>query len=114
MSLEREREGYVCSYTHHKQLRGQGKYDNKWEYGVWLGIIPASTEVLIGTIEGVLMVRSINRPDRRGVKLGTGIHTCYKRNTVGTHTRDIWHRFNIKSVHVAGEQGTHTATHSNR
>lgn len=40
------------------------------EYGIWLGIIPESTEVLIGTTEGVLNVRSIKRRARAESRWG--------------------------------------------
>lgn len=56
-----ERVLYLSPDTQHKQLHGQGQSDLTLEYGVWLGIIPESTEVLIGTTEGVLKASRITR-----------------------------------------------------
>ena len=56
-----ERVLYVIPQKHHQQLHCQGTYEDQWEYGVWLGIIPETTEVIIGTTKGVLKARSIKR-----------------------------------------------------
>ena len=40
---------------------GKDKFDNKWEDGVWLGVVNESGENIIGTSEGCIKVRAVKR-----------------------------------------------------
>ena len=41
--------------------RGQDKFENRWEEGIWLGIADRTNEVIVGTSEGVIKVRDVRR-----------------------------------------------------
>ena len=70
-SYERQR-GRKCSlevipfgeFVHYRKLSAddnRNKLESKWDEGVWLGHARGSSEVLIGTIEGVVRARTIKR-----------------------------------------------------
>lgn len=46
--------------------KGRDKLKVRWETGIFLGIRNSSNEVLIGTSEGVIKVRSIRRKGTNG------------------------------------------------
>lgn len=39
---------YLVPHTHHQHLHGQGKHEYKLEYGIWLGIMSETIDVIIG------------------------------------------------------------------
>ena len=41
--------------------KGNDKFMNRWEEGVWLGIADRTNEVIVGTSEGVIKVRDVRR-----------------------------------------------------
>ena len=42
-------------------ITGKDKLDARWENGIWLGIRDRSGEIIVGTPEGCMKVRSVRR-----------------------------------------------------
>ena len=42
-------------------IRGKDKFEPRWADGVWLGIVDRTNEGIIGTEEGVIKMRDVNR-----------------------------------------------------
>ena len=40
---------------------GKDKFENRWEEGVWLGVVDRTNEVIVGTSEGVIKVKDVKR-----------------------------------------------------
>ena len=78
---------YMVPTKHQDHIRGTGKYESKWETGIWLGVKDESNEIIIGTNQGVLKARSIRRYASHGDRWKQRGNPTYEGNTMGSYSR---------------------------
>ena len=58
----------ACAWYLKSTSVGKNKADLRWEERVWLGTRDRSGEVLVGTSEGIIKVRTVRRNGNEGAK----------------------------------------------